>query len=62
VDAVVVMSQNSARWAGFFDHVELAGQTDCGDCMPYENHRQIYIAWGRRVPWASVWPSLKHYD
>lgn len=62
VDAIVVMSQNPARWAAAFEHVELAGETACGDCMPYENHRKIYIAWGRRMPWAAVWPGLKHFD
>lgn len=62
VDAIVVMSQNPARWAQEFQHVELAGETSCGDCMPYENHRKIYIAWGRRMPWAAVWPGLKHFD
>jgi hypothetical protein len=62
IDAVVVMSQNPARWSGYFDHVELVGETNCGDCMPYENHRNVYIAWGRHVSWASVWPGLKHFD
>lgn len=62
VDAVVVMSQNPARWSDFFEHVQLAGRTDCGDCMPYENKRDIYVAWGRRLPWAVVWPALKHFD
>lgn len=62
IDAVVVMSQKPARWSGFFDHLELVGETDCGDCMPYENHRPVYIAWGRRASWAAAWPALKHFD
>lgn len=62
IDAVVIMSQNPARWAQAFDHVVLAGATDCGDCMPYENHRQIYVVWGRRVAWANLWPTLRHFE
>lgn len=62
VDAVVVISQHPERWSGYFEHVRLAGQTDCGDCMPYENKRDIYIAWGRRLPWSALWPALKHFD
>jgi hypothetical protein len=62
IDAVVIMSQNPARWSQSFDHVVLAGETDCGDCMPYENHRQIYVVWGRHVAWADLWPALRHFD
>ena len=52
----------TARWRAAFEHTTLAGETDCGDCMPYENHRPIYIAWGRKVPWRDAWPGLKHFD
>jgi hypothetical protein len=62
IDAVIVLTQNPARWAQYFEHVEAAGRTACGDCMPYENDRPIYIAWGRRMPWSTVWPALKHFD
>lgn len=62
VDALVIMSQNPAHWSTLFDHVIEVGRTACGDCMPYENHRAIYVAWGRRVSWASLWPGLKHFD
>ena len=62
VDDIVIMSQNPTRWAALFDHVVRVGETNCGDCMPYENQRAIYIAWGRRALWASVWPGLKHFD
>ena len=61
-DAIVIMSRNPALWSRYFDHVDLAGETNCGDCMPYENHRKVYIAWGRHVSWAAVWPGLKHFD
>jgi hypothetical protein len=62
VDAIVIMSQNPTRWTALFEHVVRVGETNCGDCMPYENHRALYIAWGRRASWASVWPALKHFE
>jgi hypothetical protein len=62
INAVVVMTTHPPRWAEYFEHVQKVGETDCGDCMPYENRRPIYIAWGRRLPWATIWPALKHFD
>jgi len=62
VDAIVVITDHPERLASRFEHVTRAGATDCGYCMPYENHRTIYIAWGKRSSWAQLWPALKHYD
>jgi Dolichyl-phosphate-mannose-protein mannosyltransferase len=62
VDAVIVITQDPARLRTFFTHVALAGQTDCGYCMPYENHQAVYIAWGRRGSWTAAWPGLRHFD
>jgi len=45
-----------------FERVERAGTIECGRCMPYENHRPIFVGRQRRRPLAEVWPSLKHYD
>jgi hypothetical protein len=62
IDAIVVITDHPERLASRFEHVSRAGVTDCGYCMPYENHRAIYIAWGKRHSWAEFWPALKHYD
>ncbi|MGH9141706.1 MAG: glycosyltransferase family 39 protein, partial [Vicinamibacterales bacterium] len=62
VDAIIVLTDHPERLQQRFDHVETAGKTECGDCMPYENHRASFVAWGSKLPWASVWPSLKHFD
>jgi hypothetical protein len=42
--------------------VERAGEIDCGDCMPYENHLQIFVCRRQRAPLAARWASLKHYE
>jgi hypothetical protein len=45
-----------------FESAEPAGVTDCGDCMPYENHQTIWVLRGPRYPVADVWPQLRHYE
>lgn len=36
INAVVVMTTNPTRSAEDLEHVQKVGETDCGDCMPYE--------------------------
>lgn len=62
IDAVVVMTDEPSRLEQLFDHVQRAGETSCGDCMPYENHRAVFIGWGRRVSSTSIGPALKHFE
>jgi hypothetical protein len=44
-----------------FDRVEQAGVTRCGDCMPYENHRPIFVARGIKVRPSEIWPREKNF-
>ena len=63
IDAVVVATYDDARLRELFDHVAKAGTTSCGPyCMPDENDVPLYAAWGHRIPWGTLWPSLRHYD
>jgi len=39
-----------------------AGKFHCEHCMPYENDQTISICRGSRVPFAELWPRLKHFD
>ena len=61
-EVLIVLSRSQERQQQRFASVELAGEIDCGDCMPYENHLSIFICRGMKVPLAEVWPSLKHYE
>ena len=45
-----------------FGSVVQAGEVDCGDCMPYEDHQPIYVCRHIRVPLAQMWPRTKHYE
>ena len=45
-----------------FDQVERAATIECGRCMPYENHRPVWVCRTLRVPVAAAWARVKHYD
>ena len=62
-DVLIVLTRNRERLEQRFASVEQAGETDCGDCMPYENHVPIFICRGLKDgTLAEIWPALKHYD
>ena len=58
----VIIGSSEERLKQRFESVELAGATNCGLCMPYENNRPVFICRGLRAPVAQVWPLLKHYN
>jgi len=61
-DVLIVLTRNRARLEQFFTTVEPHSETECGDCMPYENHVPIFVCRGLKTPLAQLWPSLKHYE
>jgi Dolichyl-phosphate-mannose-protein mannosyltransferase len=62
IDTVIVVGNERENLEKRFEEVELAATTDCGLCMPYENHRPIWVCRGPRQTLAALWPALKHYD
>jgi len=61
-EVLIVVSRSRERQEQRFASVELAGEIDCGDCMPYENHLSIFICRGLKQPLAELWPQLKHFE
>ena len=61
-DVMLVLSRRPEVLRERFATVEQVGETDCGDCMPYENHIPIFLCRGLRSSLAEAWPALKHYD
>jgi hypothetical protein len=59
---MIVLSRRPELLRERFASVEQVGETDCGDCMPYENHIPIFLCRGMRTSLAEAWPSLKHYN
>jgi hypothetical protein len=61
-DVLIVLTRNRARLDRLFTSVEPRSETECRDCMPYEDHLPIYVCRGLKTPLAQLWPSLKHYE
>lgn len=59
---LVVLSNHPERLQSIFRSVQLAATTDCGDCMPYENHLGIYLCRDMHPPLGQLWPEFKHYE
>jgi hypothetical protein len=59
---VIVLGGSRAYLDDLFESVELATTFECALCMPYENHKPIWIARGMRRPWREVWPELRRYE
>ena len=61
-DVVLVLGDDRESLEESFEQVELAAMVDCGHCMPYENHRPVWICRKLRRPLAEAWPQIKHFD
>jgi 4-amino-4-deoxy-L-arabinose transferase-like glycosyltransferase len=60
--ALLVVGGREQRLKGFFREVARAATIECGLCMPYENHRPIWICRGLKPPVPEFWSQVKHYD
>jgi hypothetical protein len=61
-ETVVVIGGHRDGLDEIFDSVEPATTFTCRDCMPFENHKTIWVARGLRRPIAEVWPQLGSYN
>lgn len=61
-EVVLVIGGEPEELARIFERVEQAATIECGRCMPYENHRPIYLCRGARMPLVELWPEVKHFD
>jgi hypothetical protein len=49
------------RGPGRFESVELAATTSCEHCMPFENHRPIFLCRGPRFTLREIWAEEKDF-
>jgi 4-amino-4-deoxy-L-arabinose transferase-like glycosyltransferase len=59
---IIFSPTTKERLQSRFANVEEAFTIDCGLCMPYENHRPVFICRGPKQSWVRSWPALKHFD
>jgi hypothetical protein len=62
ISAVIVLAQSRERLDSRFTSVQAVGHIECGDCMPYENEKTVFVARGAKQPWPQLWTGLRHYD
>jgi hypothetical protein len=59
---LIMIGGDETRLRQAFAQVERAGTIECGRCMPYENHRPVWLLRDLRMPIADFWARIKHYD
>ncbi|MEO5730309.1 MAG: glycosyltransferase family 39 protein [Byssovorax sp.] len=58
----IVVGGRREQVAPYFESLEQTGVVECGRCMPYENHKPVYIARGLRAPVATMWAEEKSFE
>ncbi|MGH7329984.1 MAG: hypothetical protein ACREJX_16685, partial [Polyangiaceae bacterium] len=59
---VILLGGDEERLRGVFDDLTRVGTVECGACMPYENHKPIYVGRKMRMSWRELWPKAQHYE
>lgn len=59
---VIIIGGDLADHRQGVEEIELAAQTRCRYCMPYENNLPIFIGRGFKRPLAELWAAAKDYD
>ncbi len=58
-DVVIVLTGDREALDQVFESVTEVGSFLCGDCMPYENGKRLYVARHIKRPLAELWPKLE---
>ena len=61
-ELMIMLTPSRSRLEERFESVQQVGTIECGHCMPYENHRPVFLCRRARVSLPELWPRLKHYD
>lgn len=59
---LIVIGGERERLLELFEEVELAGRSDCTDCMPYEDDLSLWLCHRLRGSVAELWPAIRHYE
>ena len=60
--AVIIIGGDLEDHQRTFARVDRATTYTCGDCMPYENNKPIWIGREPRMGIDEIWPAVRHYD
>jgi hypothetical protein len=59
---VLLLLGGTASEHGECGSLQQVGTVECGDCMPYENHKPIWVCRDLPVSFEEIWPGEKHYN
>jgi hypothetical protein len=59
---VIILGGRKNTYADAFEDIEAVDSVSTRHVMPYEDHLTIFVCRKLRVPLASLWPSVRHYD
>jgi len=60
-DVWIVIGDDRESLEAVFETVERAATFECGLCMPYEDHKPIWVARRMKTAPAALWPALRSY-
>ena len=60
-DVLIVIGDSREHLGSLFERVELGATYTCADCMPYENHKPIWIARDSYSSLEEIWPQLRSF-
>ena len=60
-DVLIVIGDDRGTLETLFASVDRGATYVCDDCMPYENHKPIWVARGLKRPLVDLWPAIRKY-
>jgi 4-amino-4-deoxy-L-arabinose transferase-like glycosyltransferase len=61
-EVLIALTPSRERLESWFGDVQQASTIECNHCMPYENHRPVFVCRRPKQSLAQLWPMLKHFD
>jgi len=61
-DVLIALTPSRRGLDARFDDVQQVATIECRHCMPYENHRPVYVCRRPKQPLAEIWPQVKHFE
>jgi hypothetical protein len=61
-EVLIALTQSRERLEARFEDVQQVGTIECQHCMPYQNHRPVFVCRRPKQPIAEIWPQVKHFD
>jgi 4-amino-4-deoxy-L-arabinose transferase-like glycosyltransferase len=59
---VIILGGSEERISQGFESCERAATFECDYCMPYENHRPVWVCRDLKVPMEEFWTAIKNFN